>query len=177
MFVTEPTVEETISILRGIKEKFELHHGVRISDSALIAAATLSNRYITDRFLPDKAIDLMDEAASSLRMAIDSKPEELDNLDRKIMQLKIEREALKKEHDEQSKKRLEEIERETADLEEKARGLNDKWKAEKQSLADLTEVKDKLDKARIEVAIAQRNGQFEKAGELQYGLGKENERA
>ena len=170
VFVTEPTVEETISILRGIKEKFELHHGVRISDSALIAAATLSNRYITDRFLPDKAIDLMDEAASSLRMAIDSKPEELDNLDRKIMQLKIEREALKKEHDEQSKKRLEEIERETADLEEKARGLNDKWKAEKQSLADLTEVKDKLDKARIEVAIAQRNGQFEKAGELQYGL-------
>lgn len=170
VFVTEPTVEETISILRGIKEKFELHHGVRISDSALIAAATLSNRYITDRFLPDKAIDLMDEAASSLRMAIDSKPEELDNLDRKIMQLKIEREALKKEHDEQSEKRLAEIEKETADLEEKARSLNDKWKAEKQSLADLTEVKDKLDKAKIEVAIAQRNGQFEKAGELQYGL-------
>ena len=112
VFVTEPTVEETISILRGIKEKFELHHGVRISDSALIAASTLSNRYITDRFLPDKAIDLMDEAASSLRMAIDSKPEELDNLDRRIMQLKIEREALKKEHDEQSKKRLEEIEKE-----------------------------------------------------------------
>ncbi len=170
VFVTEPTVEETISILRGIKEKFELHHGVRISDSALIAAATLSNRYITDRFLPDKAIDLMDEAASSLRMAIDSKPEELDNLDRKIMQLKIEREALKKEHDEQSEKRLAEIEKETVDLEEKARSLNDKWKAEKQSLADLTEVKDKLDKAKIEVAIAQRNGQFEKAGELQYGL-------
>lgn len=170
VFVTEPTVEETISILRGIKEKFELHHGVRISDSALIAAATLSNRYITDRFLPDKAIDLMDEAASSLRMAIDSKPEELDNLDRKIMQLKIEREALKKEHDEQLEKRLAEIEKETADLEEKARSLNDKWKAEKQSLADLTEVKDKLDKAKIEVAIAQRNGQFEKAGELQYGL-------
>lgn len=170
VFVTEPTVEETISILRGIKEKFELHHGVRISDSALIAASTLSNRYITDRFLPDKAIDLMDEAASSLRMAIDSKPEELDNLDRRIMQLKIEREALKKEHDEQSKKRLEEIEKETADLEEKARSLNDKWKAEKQSLADLTDVKDKLDKAKIEAAIAQRNGQFEKAGELQYGV-------
>ena len=170
VFVTEPTVEETISILRGIKEKFELHHGVRISDSALIAAATLSNRYITDRFLPDKAIDLMDEAASSLRMAIDSKPEELDNLDRKIMQLKIEREALKKEHDEQSKKRLEEIERETADLEEKARGLNDKWKAEKQSLADLTEVKDKLDKARIEVDIAKREGRYERAGELQYSV-------
>ena len=112
----------------------------------------------------------MDEAASSLRMAIDSKPEELDNLDRRIMQLKIEREALKKEHDEQSKKRLEEIEKETADLEEKARSLNDKWKAEKQSLADLTDVKDKLDKAKIEAAIAQRNGQFEKAGELQYGV-------
>ena len=170
VFVGEPTVEETISILRGIKEKFELHHGVRISDSALIAAATLSNRYISDRFLPDKAIDLMDEAASSLRMVIDSKPEELDNLDRKIMQLKIEREALKKEHDEQSQKRLEEIEKEIADLDEKACGLNDKWQKEKQSLANLTEIKDKLDKAKIEVAIAQRNGQFEKAGELQYGV-------
>ncbi len=169
VFVSEPTVEETISILRGIKEKFELHHGVRISDSSLIAAATLSNRYIADRFLPDKAIDLMDEAASSLRMSIDSKPEELDHIERKIMQLKIEREALKKERDEQSKKRLAEIERETADIEEKARLLNDKWKAEKQSLADLTEIKDKLDKAKIEAAIAQRNGQFEKAGELQYG--------
>ncbi len=170
VFVSEPTVEETISILRGVKEKFELHHGVRISDAALVAAATLSNRYITDRFLPDKAIDLMDEAASSLRMSIDSKPEELDNLDRKIMQLKIEREALKKERDEQSKRRLQEIEKETADLEEKACSLNNKWKAEKQSLADLTEVKDKLDKARIEATIAQRNGQFEKAGELQYGV-------
>ncbi len=170
VYVGEPSVEETISILRGIKEKFELHHGVRISDSALIAAATLSNRYITDRFLPDKAIDLMDEAASALRMSIDSKPEDLDNLDRKIMQLKIEHEALKKETDAQSKQRLQEVEKETADLEEKARELESKWQAEKKSLSDLTEVKDKLDKAKIEVAIAQRNGQFEKAGELQYGV-------
>lgn len=169
VFVSEPGIEESISILRGIKEKFELHHGVRISDSALIAAVTLSNRYISDRFLPDKAIDLMDEAASSLRMAVDSKPEELDNLDRKIMQLKIEREALKKEKDDQSKKRLEEIEKEIADEEEKASRLSEKWLAGKRALADLTEVKDKLDKAKIEVAIAQRNGQFEKAGELQYG--------
>lgn len=168
VFVAEPALEESISILRGIKEKFELHHGVRISDSALIAAATLSNRYISDRFLPDKAIDLMDEAASSLRMAVDSKPEELDNLDRKIMQLKIEREALKKEKDELSQKRLEEIEKEIADEEEKAARLSEKWMAGKRALADLTDVKDKLDKARIEVVIAQRNGQFEKAGELQY---------
>ena len=169
VFVSEPGIEESISILRGIKEKFELHHGVRISDSALIAAVTLSNRYISDRFLPDKAIDLMDEAASSLRMAVDSKPEELDCLDRKIMQLKIEREALKKEKDEQSKKRLEEIEKEIADEEEKASRLSEKWLAGKRALADLTDVKDKLDKAKIEAAIAQRNGQFEKAGELQYG--------
>lgn len=169
VFVSEPGIEESISILRGIKEKFELHHGVRISDSALIAAVTLSSRYISDRFLPDKAIDLMDEAASSLRMAVDSKPEELDNLDRKIMQLKIEREALKKEKDDQSKKRLEEIEKEIADEEEKASRLSEKWLAGKRALADLTEVKDKLDKAKIEVAIAQRNGRFEKAGELQYG--------
>ena len=170
VFVSEPTVEETISILRGIKEKFELHHGVRISDAALIAAATLSNRYISDRFLPDKAIDLMDEAASSLRMSIDSKPEELDSFDRKILQLKIEREALKKEKDEQSQKRLGEIEKESADLEEKARRLEEKWQSAKKSLADLTEVKDKLDKAKIEVTIAQREGKFEKAGELQYVL-------
>jgi len=170
VFVGEPSVEETISILRGIKEKFELHHGVRISDGALISAAILSNRYISDRFLPDKAIDLMDEAASSLRMAIDSKPEELDSLDRRILQLKIEREALKKEKDEQSKKRLDEIEKENADLEEKATRLAEKWQSAKRSLAELTEVKDKLDKAKIEVAIAQREGKFEKAGELQYGL-------
>lgn len=170
VFVSEPSVEETISILRGIKEKFELHHGVRISDSALIAAATLSNRYISDRFLPDKAIDLMDEAASSLRMAIDSKPEELDELDRRILQLKIEREALKKENDEKSKSRLELIGYEISGLEAKAKGLEDKWKEDKQGMADITELKDKLDKARIEMEIAKRDGKYERAGELQYSV-------
>lgn len=170
VFVDEPSVEETISILRGIKDKFELHHGVKISDNALIAAATLSNRYISDRFLPDKAIDLMDEAASGLRMSIDSKPEELDELDRRILQLKIEREALKKETDEASKARLEQIGYEISGLEVKAKTLNDKWKEEKQGLADVTELKDKLDKARIEAEIAQREGRYERAGELQYGI-------
>lgn len=170
VFVNEPSVEETISILRGIKDKFELHHGVKISDNALIAAATLSNRYISDRFLPDKAIDLMDEAASGLRMSIDSKPEELDELDRRILQLKIEREALKKETDEASKARLEQIGYEISGLEVKAKNLNDKWKEEKQGLADVTELKDKLDKARIEAEIAQREGRYERAGELQYGI-------
>ena len=170
VFVDEPSVEETISILRGIKDKFELHHGVKISDNALIAAATLSNRYISDRFLPDKAIDLMDEAASALRMSIDSKPEELDELDRRILQLKIEREALKKETDEASKSRLEQIGYEISGLEVKAKGLNEKWKSEKQGLANVTELKDKLDKARIEAEIAQREGRFERAGELQYSV-------
>lgn len=170
VYVGEPNVEETISILRGIKEKFELHHGVKISDSALIAAATLSNRYISDRFLPDKAIDLMDEAASSLRMAIDSKPEELDELDRRILQLKIEREALKKETDEKSKERLELIGYEISGLEAKAKSLEEKWKEEKQGLADFTDLKDKLDKARVEVEIAKREGRFERAGELQYSI-------
>ena len=170
VFVDEPSVEETISILRGIKDKFELHHGVKISDNALIAAATLSNRYISDRFLPDKAIDLMDDAASGLRMSIDSKPEELDELDRRILQLKIEREALKKETDEASKARLEQIGYEISGLEVKAKNLNDKWKEEKQGLADVTELKDKLDKARIEAEIAQREGRYERAGELQYGI-------
>ena len=170
VYVEEPSVEETISILRGIKDKFELHHGVKISDSALIAAATLSNRYINDRFLPDKAIDLMDEAASGLRMAIDSKPEELDELDRRLMQLKIEREALKKENDEASKARLQQISYEISGLEVKAKNLGDKWKETRQGLADLTNLKDQLDKARIEVSIAQRDGQYERAGELQYGL-------
>ena len=170
VFVDEPSVEETISILRGIKDKFELHHGVKISDNALIAAATLSNRYISDRFLPDKAIDLMDEAASGLRMSIDSKPEELDELDRRILQLKIEREALKKETDEASKARLEQIGYEISGLEVKAKNLNDKWKEEEQGLAEVTELKDKLDKARIEAEIAQREGRYERAGELQYGI-------
>lgn len=170
VYVSEPNVEETISILRGIKEKFELHHGVRISDSALISAATLSNRYISDRFLPDKAIDLMDEAASSLRMAIDSKPEELDELDRRILQLKIEREALKKENDSKSKERLELIGYEISGLEAKAKAMEEKWREEKQGLADLTVIKEKLDKARIEVEIAKRDGKFERAGELQYSI-------
>ena len=170
VFVGEPSVEETISILRGIKDKFELHHGVRIADSALIAAATLSNRYITDRFLPDKAIDLMDEAASSVRMAIDSKPEELDELDRRILQLKIEREALKKESDDQSKSRLELIGYEISGLEAKAKTLEEKWKKDKQGLADVTELKNQLDKARIEVDIAKREGRYERAGELQYSI-------
>ncbi len=170
VYVGEPTVEETISILRGIKEKFELHHGVRISDSALIAAASLSNRYITDRFLPDKAIDLMDEAASSLRMAIDSKPEELDELDRRVLQLKIEREALKKETDDKSKERLELIGYEISGLEAKAKSLGDKWREDKQGLSDLTGLKERLDKAKIEVEIAKREGRFERAGELQYSI-------
>lgn len=170
VYVSEPNVEETISILRGIKEKFELHHGVRISDGALIAAATLSDRYISDRFLPDKAIDLMDEAASSLRMAIDSKPEELDELDRRILQLKIEREALKKENDLKSKERLELIGYEISGLEAKAKAMEEKWHEEKQGLADLTDIKDKLDKARIEVEIAKRDGKYERAGELQYSV-------
>lgn len=176
VYVSEPSVEETISILRGIKEKFELHHGVRISDGALISAATLSNRYISDRFLPDKAIDLMDEAASSLRMAIDSKPEELDELDRRILQLKIEREALKKENDSHSKERLELIGYEISGLEAKAKTMEEKWHEEKQGLADLTEIKDKLDKAKIEVEIAKRDGKFERAGELQYSIIPELER-
>ncbi len=170
VYVDEPDVEETITILRGIKEKFELHHGVRISDGALIAAATLANRYIADRYMPDKAIDLMDEAASSLRMAVDSKPEELDTLDRKVLQLKIEKEALKKESDEASKNRLAEVEKELAEQEEKSRLLSAKWQKEKQDLHSITEIKDKLDKARSEAAIAERNGQYERAGELQYGI-------
>lgn len=170
VYVSEPTVEETISILRGIKEKFELHHGVRISDGALISSATLSNRYISDRFLPDKAIDLMDEAASSLRMAIDSKPEELDELDRRILQLKIEREALKKESDVKSKERLELIGYEISGLEAKAKTMEEKWHEEKRGLSDLTDIKEKLDRAKIEVEIAKRDGKFERAGELQYGI-------
>lgn len=176
VYVGEPNVEETISILRGIKEKFELHHGVKISDGALIAAATLSNRYISDRFLPDKAIDLMDEAASSLRMAIDSKPEELDELDRRILQLKIEREGIKKETDPKSKERCELIAYEISGLEAKAKTLEDKWREEKQGLADFTGLKDRLDKARIEVEIAKREGRFERAGELQYSVIPELER-
>ncbi len=170
IYIAEPTVEDTVSILRGIKEKFELHHGVKIADNALLAAATLSDRYINDRFLPDKAIDLMDEAASALRMAIDSKPEELDELDRKITQLKIEAAALAKENDPRSKERLSGINYEISALQSKAKIMDDKWQKNKRDLADFTVLKDKLDKARIEVDIAKREGKFERAGELQYGI-------
>jgi len=169
VFVDEPTVEDTISILRGLKEKYEQHHKVRISDSALVSAATLSNRYITDRFLPDKAIDLVDESASRLRMQVDSKPEELDELDRRIIQLKIEREALKKETDQASKDRLAKLEEDLAGIEEQADALTAKWQAEKQKLGRAAELKKRLEEARNELAIAQRKGEFQRAGELAYG--------
>ncbi|MFL0690623.1 MAG: ATP-dependent chaperone ClpB [Agrobacterium tumefaciens] len=170
VMVEEPTVEDTISILRGLKEKYEQHHKVRISDSALVAAATLSNRYITDRFLPDKAIDLMDEAASRLRMQVDSKPEELDELDRRIIQLKIEREALKKETDAASADRLARLETELTSLEEEADALTARWQSEKQKLGLAADLKRQLDEARNELAIAQRQGEFQRAGELAYGV-------
>ncbi|HDZ81522.1 MAG TPA: ATP-dependent chaperone ClpB [Roseobacter sp.] len=170
VMVSEPTVEDTISILRGIKEKYELHHGVRISDSALVAAATLSHRYITDRFLPDKAIDLMDEAASRLRMEVDSKPEELDALDRQIMQLQIEAEALKKEDDVASKDRLDKLEKELGDLQEKADAMTAQWQGERDRLEGARELKEQLDRARAELDIAKREGNLAKAGELSYGV-------
>src|SRR5215471_2970622 len=169
IFVSEPTVEDTISILRGLKEKYELHHGVRIADAALVSAAVLSNRYITDRFLPDKAIDLMDEAASRLRMQVDSKPEELDELDRRIMQLEIEREALKKEEDSASRDRLKSLEAELAGLKEKSSALAARWQAEKRSLHDVQALKEKLDTARQELDVAKRRGDLARAGELSYG--------
>ncbi|MBS0639835.1 MAG: ATP-dependent chaperone ClpB [Acetobacteraceae bacterium] len=170
IFVGEPSVEDTISILRGIKEKYELHHGVRITDAALVAAATLSNRYITDRFLPDKAIDLMDEAASRLRMQVDSKPEALDELDRRIIQLKIEQEALKKESDTASKDRLEKLVKELAALEEKSNAMTSAWKAEKDQVTETQKLKEKLDQARTELANAVRDGNYQRAGELQNGV-------
>ena len=170
VFVGEPTVEDTISILRGIKEKYELHHGVRITDGALVAAATLSNRYITDRFLPDKAIDLMDEAGSRLRMQVDSKPEELDELDRRIMQLKIEREALKKEQDPASKDRLGKLEFELSGIEEKSNAMTAAWKAEKEQLNESQKLKEQLDQARNEEEVAQRQGNLQRASELRYGV-------
>lgn len=170
VMVEEPTVEDTISILRGLKEKYEQHHKVRIADAALVAAATLSNRYITDRFLPDKAIDLMDEAAARLRMQVDSKPEELDELDRRIIQLKIEREALKKETDVASADRLKRLEGELVSLEEEADALTARWQAEKQKLGLAADLKKQLDDARNELAIAQRKGEFQRAGELAYGV-------
>ncbi|HEX9701600.1 MAG TPA: AAA family ATPase, partial [Rhodospirillales bacterium] len=170
VYVSEPSVEDTISILRGIKEKYELHHGVRILDSALVSAATLSNRYIADRFLPDKAIDLMDEAASRLRMEVDSKPEEIDELDRRIIQFKIEREALKKEHDAASQDRLGKLEKELSKLEKESAELTRQWESEKGALADVTKLKEELDKARMAHERALREGKYEQAGELQYAL-------
>lgn len=176
LMVEEPTVTDTVSILRGIKEKYELHHGVRISDSALVSAATLSHRYITDRFLPDKAIDLVDEAASRLRMEVDSKPEELDALDRQILQLQIESEALKKEDDKASKDRLERLEKELADLQDRASEMTVKWQAERDKLESTRNAKEKLDRARAELDIAKREGNLAKAGELSYGVIPELER-
>jgi ATP-dependent Clp protease ATP-binding subunit ClpB len=170
IFVGEPSVEDTISILRGIKEKYELHHGVRITDAALVAAATLSNRYITDRFLPDKAIDLMDEAASRLRMQVDSKPEALDELDRRALQLKIEREALKREEDSASKDRLAKLEHELAAIEEKSDAMTAAWTAEKGKLAEGQKLKEQLDQARIDEEQAQRRGDLQRASELRYGV-------
>jgi len=170
VFVGEPSVEDTISILRGIKEKYELHHGVRITDGALVAAATLSNRYITDRFLPDKAIDLVDEASSRLRMQVDSKPEELDAIDRDLMRLKIEREALKKETDPASRDRLGKLEKELADLEEASAAMTQRWEAEKGKVVESQKLKEQLDKARTDVELAQRKGDLTKASELLYAV-------
>jgi len=170
VFVDEPTVEDTISILRGLKEKYELHHGIRITDSALVSAATLSNRYITDRFLPDKAIDLVDEAASRLRMQVDSKPEELDEIDRRLIQLKIEREALSKESDAASKDRLANLQNEIANLEESSQALAQRWEQEKAKLGDEHKIKEELDARRTELEQAQRRGDLAKAGELAYGV-------
>ena len=170
VFVSQPTVEETISILRGLKEKYELHHGVRITDSALVAAATLSNRYITDRFLPDKAIDLVDEAASRLKMEVDSKPEEIDEIDRRLIQFKIEREALKKEDDAASRDRLQKLEREISELEKQSADMTAVWRAEKEKLASAQKLKEQLDHAKIELEQAQRRGDLARAGEIAYGI-------
>jgi ATP-dependent Clp protease ATP-binding subunit ClpB len=170
VYVDEPTVEDTVSILRGLKEKYEAHHKVKITDAALVAAATLSHRYITDRFLPDKAIDLVDEAAARLRMQIDSKPEELDNLDREIVRLKIEQEALKKERDAASKERLKRLEKDLATLQEKADALTAKWKAEKDKLSSAAELQKQLDKAKYDLTDAIRRGDYQRAGELQYSV-------
>jgi ATP-dependent Clp protease ATP-binding subunit ClpB len=176
VYINEPSVEDTISILRGIKEKYELHHGVRITDGAIVAAATLSNRYITDRFLPDKAIDLMDEAASRLRMEVDSKPEAIDELDRRIVQLKIEREALKKENDPASRERLGKLVKELEELEQRSSELTAQWRAEKEKLAGAQKLKEQLDQARAELETAQRRGDWSRAGELTYGVMPELER-
>jgi len=169
VFVSEPTVEDTVSILRGLKEKYELHHGVRIADAALVAAATLSNRYITDRFLPDKAIDLVDEASARLKMQVDSKPEELDTIDREIVRLKIEQEALKKETDPGSRDRLKNLEGELKLLEKQSADMTSRWKAEKEKLGDAQKLKSELEQLRTELANAQRRGEYQRAGELAYG--------
>jgi len=169
VFVSEPSVEDTVSILRGLKDKYELHHGVRITDSAIVAAATLSHRYISDRFLPDKAIDLIDEAAARLKMQVDSKPEELDSIDREIVRLKIEQEALRKEADPASRDRLARLEKELAGLEEQSSALTARWRAEKDKLSDAQKLKTELDQARNELADAQRRGEYQRAGELAYG--------
>ena len=170
VFVQEPTVEDTISILRGLKERYELHHGVRITDSAIVAAATLSNRYITDRFLPDKAIDLIDEASARLKMEIDSKPEELDAIDRDLMQMKIEREALKKETDAASKDRLERLDKSIADLEAQSSELTRRWENEKAKLGSAQKVKEELDQRRVELEQAVRRSDYARAGELQHAI-------
>jgi ATP-dependent Clp protease ATP-binding subunit ClpB len=169
VFVSEPTVEDTISILRGLKDKYEQHHGVRITDGAIVAAATLSHRYISDRFLPDKAIDLVDEAAARLKMQVDSKPEELDSIDREVVRLKIEQEALKKESDPGSKERLKKLEIELIALEKQSADLTSRWKSEKDKLAGAAKLKTELDALRVELANAQRKGEYQKAGELAYG--------
>ena len=169
VFVSEPTVEDTVSILRGLKEKYEVHHGVRITDSAIVAAATLSNRYITDRFLPDKAIDLVDEAGSRVRMAVDSKPEDLDEIDRRVVQLKIEREALTKESDEASRQRLEKLEDELDDLEGQSAEMTARWKAEKEKVSSAAQVREALDRLRAELVAAQRRGDLQRASEIAYG--------
>jgi ATP-dependent Clp protease ATP-binding subunit ClpB len=170
VFVSEPSVEDAVSILRGLKEKYELHHGVRITDSALVAAATLSHRYITDRFLPDKAIDLVDEAAARLRMQVDSKPEELDSIDREIIRLRIEQEALRRETDSASKDRLGKLEGELAELEERSTTLTNAWRAEKDKLGEAQRLKGELEQARTQLDQAQRQGEFQRAGELAYGI-------
>ncbi|MDP6582910.1 MAG: hypothetical protein QF681_19870, partial [Vicinamibacterales bacterium] len=167
--VQEPSVEDTVAILRGLKGRYEAHHGIRIQDAALLAAATLSNRYISDRFLPDKAIDLLDEAASQLRIENDSMPAELDELRRRIMQLEIEREALKKEKDAASRKRLDAIESELADLEEQNQTITARWDVEKSELDEVSAVKERIDAARIELEQAQRRGDLEAAARIQYG--------
>jgi ATP-dependent Clp protease ATP-binding subunit ClpB len=176
VYVNEPSVEDTISILRGLKDRYEQHHGVRITDSAIVSAAQLSHRYISDRFLPDKAIDLIDEAAARLKMQVDSKPEELDLIDREIVRLRIEQEALKKESDAGSRDRLGRLESELKSLEKQSADITSRWKSEKEKLSEAQKLKTELDQLRIELANAQRRGEYQRAGELAYGRIPELER-